>query len=187
MIMWMLLIWLLEDQGLSETYAQQLKLKVLDYEKRHRRLEPGKELDERLVIEHPEKLSREDQAAYLEILIYVRKDEEAYALLKETGCKLVDPRSLLKLLQRLLSDERDTKEHLRPFAREVFRKGVYTEKIVALLAEELKGNTEELLGLWKAADQFGLALPGAGGYFTCTVPVYGAYDRRGVPGISAGG
>ena len=66
---------LLEDQGLSETYAQQLKLKVLDYEKRHRRLEPGKELDERLVIEHPEKLSREDQAAYLEILIYVRKDE----------------------------------------------------------------------------------------------------------------
>ena len=36
---------LLEDQGLSETYAQQLKLKVLDYEKRHRRLEPGKELD----------------------------------------------------------------------------------------------------------------------------------------------
>lgn len=150
---------LLEDQGLSETYAQQLKLKVLDYEKRHRRLEPGKELDERLVIEHPEKLSREDQAAYLEILIYVRKDEEAYALLKETGCKLVDPRSLLKLLQRLLSDERDTKEHLRPFAREVFRKGVYTEKIVALLAEELKGNTEELLRLWKAADQFGLALP----------------------------
>ena len=61
--------------------------------------------------------------------------------------------------QRLLSDERDTKEHLRPFAREVFRKGVYTEKIVALLAEELKGNTEELLRLWKAADQFGLALP----------------------------
>lgn len=41
----------------------------------------------------------------------------------------------------------------------MFRKGVYTEKIVALLAEELKGNTEELLGLWKAADQFGLALP----------------------------
>lgn len=30
---------------------------------------------------------------------------------------------------------------------------------MALLAEELKGNTEELLRLWKAADQFGLVLP----------------------------
>ena len=50
-------------------------------------------------------------------------------------------------------------EVLRPLARQVFSKGVYTEKVIKLLAEHAVGDTRELLELWQAGARFNLSLP----------------------------
>ena len=151
------LIWhLVEDDRLRESYRQQLKLELLEYERKHKRLE---RMDERLRIWDVDAFSRKDQAAYIENFILLREDEEAFGLLERTGCKEVDARLLLRLLQRLLAEEKTEKERLIPFARQVFKQGVYTERVIALLAENGRGDTKELLSLWKAGEQFGMSLP----------------------------
>ncbi len=147
---------LLDDRHISDSYRQQLQIELLDYERRHHRTE---KLDERLCIQDIHALSRKNQAAYIEYLILLGRDEEAFDLLEETGCTLVDPRILLRLLQRLLADGRMKEESLRPYARQVFEQGVYTERIVGLLAKRCEGSTGQLLALWRAGVQFGLTLP----------------------------
>lgn len=151
------LIWrLVEEERLKESYRQQLKLELLEYERKHRRLE---RMDERLRISDVDALSRKDQAAYIENFILFREDEEAFRLLERTGCQEVDARLLLRLLQRLLAEEKVEQERLLPFARYVFEKGVYTERVIALLAEDGRKNIKELLSLWEAGERFGMPLP----------------------------
>ena len=57
---------LLSSGELSMDYERQLKLEYLQYERKHRRLET---LSEAFFIKDAEKLSREEQGAYIEILI----------------------------------------------------------------------------------------------------------------------
>jgi hypothetical protein len=147
---------LLENDRVRESYRQKLKLEFLEYDRKHHRLE---KMDERFRIAEPERLSRSAQAMYIEHFILLRQDEEAYELLKETGCREVDPKILLQLIQRLLVDEAVPKEELIPYAHQVFAEGIYTERIIGLLAAEEGGNTAELLAIWKAAEGFGLLFP----------------------------
>ncbi|MDO4261419.1 MAG: DUF5717 family protein [Eubacteriales bacterium] len=150
---------MLEEPRIKESYRQKLKLELLEYERRRRRLESEKGLDERLLIERPDTLPREGQAAYIEAFILLKKDREALELLRQTGCTRTDPKLLLRLLQRLLAEQGAGEEELRPYARQIFGQGVYTERIVALLASEARDSLDGLLALWKAAQQFGLILP----------------------------
>lgn len=147
---------LAEAEGITESYRQMLQVEILEYERRHRRLE---KIDERLKIADISALPRQGQAVYIETLILLKKDEEAFDLLQRTGCRDADPRLILRLIQRMLAEENADKTSLKPFARQVYEKGVYTEKILKLLAEDEQGSTEELLKLWKAAGQFGMELP----------------------------
>ncbi|MBS6396235.1 MAG: hypothetical protein KH452_03645 [Clostridiales bacterium] len=147
---------LMADGRISEDYRRRLQLELLDYERRHHRLE---QMDERLRIPDPDVLTRKDQAAYIEALTGLRQDEEAFALLKKTGCREVEPKSLLRLLQRLMTEEKADREALVPYACQVFEKGVYTEKIIELLTGAYQGSTMELLALWKAGNTFGMSLP----------------------------
>lgn len=145
-----------EADGVRERYRRMLQVEILEYERRHRRLET---LDERLQIPDAATLPRRGQAVYIESLILLKKDEEAFELLQKTGCKDADPRLILRLVQRMLAEEHADKDLLKPFARQVYEKGVYTEKILKLLTEDADGGTEELLKLWNAAKQFGMELP----------------------------
>lgn len=147
---------LLEDGHLRESYRQRLQLELLDYERKHHRLD---RVDERLLIQNPGSLSREGQGAYIEYFILTRQDEKAFSLLEETGCAQVEPKLLLRLLQRLLAEGQVPRDILRPYARRIFAQGVYTENIIGLAAEECSGNTEMLLALWKAGKQFDLTFP----------------------------
>lgn len=149
---------LLEEEQLRESYRQELKLELLDYERRRRRLE---QIDSRLMFSDGEvlRLSRACQSSYIESLILLNKDEDALRILWKTGCREVDAGLLLRLLQRLLLDERFAKNLLRPLAWSVFGNGMYTEQIIGLLAEEGMGDTEELLRVWKAGEQFGMCFP----------------------------
>jgi hypothetical protein len=178
---------LLSDDRVRESYQQKLKLEFLEYERKHHRLD---KMDKRFRISDTDSLSRSAQAAYIECFILLKQDEEAYSLLQETGCREVDPKLLLQLIQRLLIDETVPREELRPYARQVFEKGIYTEQIAGLIAEEEGGNTEELLTLWKAAQSFGLHLPHleeqlvvqalfTQRHLTEVFPVYQAMDDRG--------
>lgn len=151
------LVWrLAQDERLKESYRQQLKLEILEYERKRRRLE---KMDDRLRLDHLEVLSRSDQAAYIEVLILLKEDMEALELLEQTGCRLVNPKILVQLLQRLLTCEEPEHERLMPYARLAFEKGICTENTVLLLAQECKGATHDLLAIWKAGEQFGLLLP----------------------------
>lgn len=147
---------LLEDERIQDSYRQKLQLELLDYERRHHRLE---KVEEKYRIQDVDELTREGQAAYIENFILFRQDEEAFELLQKTGCREVEPKLLLRLLQRLLAEEKASLEELKPYARQVFEKGVYTENIIELLAEECEGSIRELLALWRAGEQFGLSLP----------------------------
>lgn len=180
---------LLEDVRVKESYRQQLKVELLDYERRHRRLE---QIHERLLFSDGEvqRLSRACQGSYIEILILLGQDQAALRLLWKTGCREVEERLLLRLLQRLLEDERPSVNLLMPLAWQVFEKGLYTEQVVELLTESCVGNTRELLALWKAGEQFGMSLPELEeqlvvqalftGQYVCEVfPVFQSLDDRG--------
>lgn len=147
---------LLTDECISESYRRKLQLWMLEYERKHGYSD---KMDERFRIEDVDRLLREEQAAYIEHFILLRQDAEAYSLLEKTGCQETDARLLLRLIQRLLAEGRVPEEKLRPYAEQVFLKGVYTENIIGLLAGGYEGSLEELLRLWHAAEQFGLALP----------------------------
>lgn len=152
------LIWrLVEEERLRESYRRHLKLELLEYERKHKRLE---RMDERLRISDVDALSRKEQAVYIENFILLREDEGAFGLLERTGCRDADARLLLRLLQRLLAEEKVEKERLLPFARHVFEKGVYTERVISLLAEDGRKNIKELLSIWEAGERFGMSLPG---------------------------
>lgn len=146
-----------EAEEIKESYRQMLKVEILEYERRHGHLE---KMEERLKIQDIEALPRRGQAVYIEMLILLKKDEEAFSLLQKTGCREVEPGLLLRLIQRMPAEQAVSRESLKPFARQVYEKGVYTEKILKLLAEDTEGSTEELLKLWKAARQFGMEVPG---------------------------
>ena len=98
------LIWrFLLDRRIRESYRQKLQLELLDYQRRHRKLET---VDPRLFFTDLEvlQLDRKDQAAYLEILILLHQDEDVLRLFGKTRCQQVDARLLLRFLQRLLSE-----------------------------------------------------------------------------------
>ncbi|MCD8250128.1 MAG: DUF5717 family protein, partial [Lachnospiraceae bacterium] len=147
---------LLRSGKLDESYEQQLKLELLEYERKSGHTE---KLAEYLPIENVDALNRKGQASCIEILILLERDWEAWTTLNRTGCREVDPKLLLRLLQRLLSEGEMQRSRLRPWAHLIFEKGVYTEQVVALLAEECVGSTQELLAVWKAGEQFGLFFP----------------------------
>lgn len=149
---------LLEDERITESYRQQLKLELLDYERKHNRLD---QIKKQLLFSDGEavRLSRSCQASYIEILILLKRDEDALRLLWKTGCRGVEPRFLLQFLQRVLAEERFSRNVILPLAWQVFEQGMYTEQIIALLAEEDMGDTGQLLAVWKAGEQFGMALP----------------------------
>ncbi|HBN57375.1 MAG TPA: hypothetical protein DD414_11435 [Lachnospiraceae bacterium] len=152
---------LLDDERVDEAYCQKLRLELLDYEISRQ----GPEcLDERLKISDAGimRLKRKEQAFYIGVLIVSGQDKEALALLEKTGCADVDAGQVLRLFQRLTEEEKVSKERLLPLARQVFSKGIYTEDVIRLLAENCQGNTKELLEIWKAGDRFGLALPELG-------------------------
>lgn len=147
---------LLRSGKLDESYEQQLKLELLEYERKSGRTE---KLAEYLPMENVDALNRKGQASCIEILILLGRDWEAWTTLNRTGCQEVDPKLLLRLLQRLLAEGEMQHGRLRPWARLIFEKGVYTEQIVALLAEEYVGSMQELLAVWRAGEQFGLIFP----------------------------
>lgn len=146
---------LLKSDELSEDYERQLKIEYLQYERKHRRLET---LSEAFLISDAERLSREDQGKYIEILILMSREKEAWELLCRTKCHTVDPRILIRLLLRKKEEDTDRME-LLPWIRELFRKGICTEWTVSILAELCEGSLADLLAVWKAAEQFELVFP----------------------------
>lgn len=151
----------LDDDRISDAYRQKLKLELLDYEMSRQSLD---RMDERLKISDAGVmgLKRKEQAFYIGVLIALGQDGEALGLMEKTGCIDVDAGQVLRLFQRLMEEEKVSRERLLPLARQVFLKGVYTEDVIELLAERCRGNTKELLEIWKAGDRFGLALPELG-------------------------
>ena len=147
---------LLSSGELSMDYERQLKLEYLQYERKHRRLET---LSEAFFIKDAEKLSGEEQGAYIEILILLSRDREAWDLLRRVQCHTVEPRILMKLILRLKEEETADRVELLPWIRELFRKGICTEWTVSVLAEFCEGSIDDLLAVWKAAEQFELVFP----------------------------
>lgn len=151
------LVWrMIQDDRIRESYRNQLKLEMLEYERKRRRVE---RMDDRLRIPDIQTLGRKMQASYIEALILLKEDQEALELLEKTGCMEVDPRILLRMIQRLQTDGEIHRERLLPYAWQVFEKGVYAEKTVELLTASVQGATRELLELWKAGEKFGMCLP----------------------------
>lgn len=149
---------LMQDERLKESYRLKLRIEWMAYERKCGRLE---QIEESFYLTPGEvdRLPRERQGTYIEILILLKQDKKALELLWQTGCREVDARILLRLLQRLLTTGKDLRGLLRPLARQVFSKGVYTEKMIQLLAEEVRGSTKELFELWQAGARFNLSLP----------------------------
>lgn len=187
---------LLEDHRVKESYQQSLKLELLEYERKQRGLEQP---DERLLFTDAEvlKLSRTCQGSYIESLILLKQDETALRLLWKSGCREVDAGLLLQLLQRLMFTERYAGNLLRALVWQVFQQGIYTEEIIAFLAEEGMGDTRELLAVWTAGGKFGMSLPKLGEqilvqalfteqYVCEAFPVYMALDDRGGESVLGG-
>lgn len=179
---------LLEDSRIKESWRRRLKIELLKYERKHGRME---KLDERLSLGDAElgMLTGEERASYMEVLAASGDRGKAFELLEQYGADGMNARSLLRLILWKLGEGGDHKS-LIPFAVQVFRQGVYTEQILALLAEYGQGSAEELLAVWKAAEDFGLCFPAleeqilAQALFTehhvCQVfPVFEAMDDRG--------
>lgn len=153
------LVWsLIEDERISESYRLKLKLELLEHEKNCKRLE---KIDQRFRFSDLQllRMSEKERALYIEILILLEQNREAFRLLEKTECQEVDASLELRLLQRLMEERRYTDEQLLPFVRQVFEKGVYTKNMVELLARECRGSTEELLSVWKAGERFEMSLP----------------------------
>ncbi len=147
---------LVEDEQVEEGYRRRLKVELLEYERSHGRLEKA---FGRLQIPDAKALSRSGQAVYLESLIVMGKDAEAFALLNQVGGRKVDPKLLLCFLERLLAEGKASEKALVPFAYQVFDKGIYTERILELLERHCEGSMEELLRLWEAAMGLGKTFP----------------------------
>ena len=179
---------LLDDGQVDEDWRRGLKIELLTYERKHRRMDG---LDERLSLQDGElgNLDASWRASYLESLILYGDRRKAFALLERYGGEGMNARSLLRLILWCLDEGMDRKK-LWPFASQVFQAGVYTEEIVSLLAERCQGGVEDLLEIWKASERFGLCFPAleeqivGQALFTeshvCDVfPVFEAMDDRG--------
>ena len=147
---------LLKSDELSEDYERQLKMEYLQYERKYRRLEKA---GEKFLISDAERLSRGDQGKYIEILLLLSREKEAWELLRRTQCHNVDPRMLMKLIFRVKEEGMAGRAELLPWLKELLRKGISTEWTVSVLAEFCEGSLGDLLAVWKAAEQFELAVP----------------------------
>ena len=106
-----------------------------------------------LVMMHPRRGIMNIDVLSFERLAHKVFDEvggEHRRILEDTGKNLI--------LRRLAEEKKD-RAALRRLARQVYKKGIYTEKLLLLISEDMDDSTEELLKLWKAAEQFGLVLP----------------------------
>ena len=59
----------------------------------------------------------------------------------------------MKLILRLKEEETADRVELLPWIRELFRKGICTEWAVSVLAEFCEGSMDDLLAVWKAAEE----------------------------------
>jgi len=147
---------MLEDQKISVSFRQKLKVEILAYERGHSLFE---KLDDRLWISDISGLPRESQVIYIESMILLKQYKEALTLLKKTGCQEIDPKILFDFVKYLMENKETSEKQLFFFANQVFQKGIYTEKIVCYLAQNYQGSIEELLAVWKAGQRFSQYFP----------------------------
>lgn len=179
---------LLADGQVDEDWRRALKVELLEYERKHRRMSRP---DGRLSLQDGELryLDASQRASCIEGLILCGERRRAFDLLERYGAEGINARNLLRLILWCLNEGVDRKK-LCPFAFQVFRAGVYTEEIVSLLAERCQGSVEDLLEIWKASERFGLCFPaleeqivGQALFTECHVcdvfPVFEAMDDRG--------
>ena len=96
-----------------------------------------------------------DKSGLIEVLLDAGREEEAYRILLERGTENVGAECLVRLASRMIAAAEGAKdEELTAFSEQVFREGLYDERMLMYLSEWFTGSMDEMLALRRAADSF---------------------------------
>ena len=102
-------------------------------------------------------INPKDMTKLMEIYILQGDYEEAFSLIQKHSYMHISPKRLMKLCSRLVAAERyNDSEILKSMCIFVFVKGRYDEQVLRYLVDNFNGTSEEMLLVWKRANEFEL-------------------------------
>ncbi|MBP3197191.1 MAG: hypothetical protein J6N21_09345, partial [Butyrivibrio sp.] len=116
-----------------------------------------RQLTEYLVDINPITLSGSERNEILELMVMSGLYENALEWIKEFGTNGVEPKTVLRLCDRLLDrDQFGVGEAEVEIAYYAFANGKYDEQLLVYLIRYFEGTLKEMRNVWKAAEAFGL-------------------------------
>lgn len=143
---------LLDKQKLREEFRQTVRKQLIEYYTDHRNYD---EVRKHVLELDFDKLTVQERAGYIEIMITLGVYGTAYAHIQKYGPEEINPKRLVRLFSNMI-DEEQVDEELLELCFYTFRKGKYDEQMLEYLTHYFYGPTWQMDRLWRAAKQFGV-------------------------------
>ena len=146
--------YLLADEFVEDELRREIGMKLMQYyyERDH-----IKELDEYLDLVEPDVFTVKDRNEILRYLVLRGKEEKAYEWLCRFGPHGMEPKVLVRLCSKRISDSEYIEDRvLTDAVHYAFGRGKYDERGLRYLTLYFVGLTKELRDIWKAAEAFGV-------------------------------
>lgn len=141
---------LLQKQELKPEFRQELLKELIEYYMDNRLYEKAEEHFKELEFG---KMSVQERAHFLEMMIIRGMYQSAYALILRYGPEKISPKRLVRLCSRLIVMD-EAEEELLELCYYVFSEGKYDEMILEYLTRYFYGPTGQMDKLWRASKQF---------------------------------
>ncbi|MCR5777499.1 MAG: DUF5717 family protein [Lachnospiraceae bacterium] len=113
------------------------------------------ELDELLIRTDMSKVGASVRPEIIRYMVIRGMPDRAYAVIKRYGADRVDPKVIVRLVSRLVSEGHECEDRfLRILGFRAFKHGKYDENLLAFLSENYYGCIQDLRDIWKAASDF---------------------------------
>ena len=146
--------YLLADELIEDEIRREIGMKLMQYYYEHDRI---KELDEYLDIVEPDVFTVKERNEILRYLVLRGKEEKAYEWLSRFGPYGMDPKVLVRLCAKWITDNEYVEDKvLTDAVQYAFWRGKYDERGLRYLTLHFVGLTKELRDIWKAAVAFGV-------------------------------
>ena len=144
--------YLLSDEQVCARMKQEIGIKLMKYYYEHDKI---RELDAYLEQVKPDFLSGKKRSEIMRYLVIRGKEDRAYEWITQFGPYGMDPKSLVRLCNRLISRNEFVEDRiLLEAVTYAFRHGKYDELGLRYLTLYFKGMTKELRDIFKAAEDF---------------------------------
>ena len=148
------LIFLLEDEGITDAYKAKLLPLVLKVYEGEDEAEELLAYVRKMDVALPE---REVLSNLTSLLIEKRYYEEAYELVLRIGAERMDPQQLVPLMTaKIREKEFEEEETLKSLVLYTFLQKKYNEDMLTYLCRYLNGTTEDMASVYRHAKGFGL-------------------------------